>query len=202
VVVDWKTAGTIFVALVGFLVTYVVNLRLARRKDRLERINEQLRDLYGPLYALEISARSAWMEFRKQYRPDRRYWQDDPPPTAEEAQAWRTWMKSVFMPINRRMRDVVVTKAHLIDGSEMPQSLRDLAAHVSAYEPILARWDDNDFSIHKPPLSFPRDTLVVYLEIEFQNLKERQQDLLKEPLIKASLGIQRASTPQRSSGRR
>ena len=135
VVVDWKTAGTIFVALVGFLVTYVVNLRLARRKDRLERINEQLRDLYGPLYALEISARSAWMEFRKQYRPDRRYWQDDPPPTAEEAQAWRTWMKSVFMPINRRMRDVVVTKAHLIDGSEMPQSLRDLAAHVSAYEP-------------------------------------------------------------------
>jgi hypothetical protein len=194
---DWKTAATIFVALVGFLVTYVVNLRLARRKDRLERINEQLRDFYGPLYALEISARSAWTEFRNQYRPGGGpYWHQDPPPTAEEAEAWRTWMKSVFMPINRRMRDVVVAKAHLIDGPEMHQSLRDLAAHVSAYEPILARWEENDFGVHTPPLGFPRATLAEYLEVEFQRLKERQQELLKEPLIKASLGIRRPPPPR------
>jgi hypothetical protein len=43
---DWTTAVTVstsvLIALSGYVATYVYGLRLARRKDRLERVNRQL----------------------------------------------------------------------------------------------------------------------------------------------------------------
>ena len=69
-------AGTEAVALVGvvaavlgYFVTYGTNLRLAQRKDRLERINQQLSEFYGPLLALTQSSGQSWQAFRKRYRP-------------------------------------------------------------------------------------------------------------------------------------
>ena len=42
----------VVVAQIGYFVTYRTNLRLAQRNDRLERINRQLSEFYGPLLAL------------------------------------------------------------------------------------------------------------------------------------------------------
>jgi hypothetical protein len=42
---------TIAVAVIGYIGTYGNNLRLAQRERRLERINRQLAELYGPLLA-------------------------------------------------------------------------------------------------------------------------------------------------------
>lgn len=56
---------TVFLALIGYLYT----LFLARRKDRLKRINRQLSDLYGPLYALSRTGAYVWTSFRSQHRP-------------------------------------------------------------------------------------------------------------------------------------
>ena len=64
---DWTTGLTIAVsvllAFAGYLVTYAYNLRLAQRKDRLERVNKQLSNLYGPLYALVSSSQACWKAF-------------------------------------------------------------------------------------------------------------------------------------------
>jgi len=111
---NFQTAATITVALFGFMVTYVINLRLARRKDRLDRVNEQLRDLYGPLLALVTTANSTWTVFRTKYRPEGGFFDETKPPTGVDALAWRTWMKATFMPLNRRMRDLVVTKVSAV----------------------------------------------------------------------------------------
>jgi len=50
---DSKTIATLLVtvtlALIGFLVKYINDLAIARRKDKLERVNLQLKNLYGPL---------------------------------------------------------------------------------------------------------------------------------------------------------
>ena len=45
-------AFAILSGVVGFLAKGVYDLWAARRKDRLERVNQQLKLLYGPLYAL------------------------------------------------------------------------------------------------------------------------------------------------------
>ena len=60
---------TILLALLGYLVTYGNNLRLAQRKDRLERVERQLRDLYGPLLSTAEASTRIWNAFRGRYRP-------------------------------------------------------------------------------------------------------------------------------------
>ena len=54
------TTATIFLALVGYFAKYLHNLHLSRRKDRLERINKQLSELYGPMFSLTHASTTAW----------------------------------------------------------------------------------------------------------------------------------------------
>lgn len=51
---------TIGLALVGYVAAYVNSLRMAQRKDQLERVTQQLHDFYGPLYALALIGELAW----------------------------------------------------------------------------------------------------------------------------------------------
>jgi hypothetical protein len=61
---------TALLAFLGYVVTYMNHLRLAQRKERLERVNRQLSELYGPLVGMSRATETAWVAFRKQYRPD------------------------------------------------------------------------------------------------------------------------------------
>ena len=88
------------VAVAGFLVTYRNNLQLSQRKDRLDRINRQLSDFYGPLFATASASNACWLVFRRQYRPGGAFWDSaGPPPTSDEAAAWRLWITTVLMPL-------------------------------------------------------------------------------------------------------
>src|ERR1041384_4214617 len=94
----------ILVAILGSLAAYLNSLRIASRKDRLDHVDRQLRKLYGPPFALNHVSNSAWRAFRQKYRPGAEsYWRTDPGPTAEEQEAWRLWMSTVFMPLLLRM---------------------------------------------------------------------------------------------------
>jgi hypothetical protein len=166
------------VALLGFAATYRNSMRLAKRKDKLDRLNRQLGEFYGPLLAGVSAGNRSWEEFRKQYRPHGSYWDQDPPPTDDEARAWRLWITTVFMPLNRQLRDVVVTRADLLDEAEMPPCLLDLCAHVAAYEALLESWKAEHFASNKPPLPFPRRELSTYAEASFRRLKAEQGLLL------------------------
>lgn len=166
------------VAVVGIFATYANNLRLARRKDRLERINQQLSDLYGPLVSLSSASQAAWLVFRRRWRPYVRSYWGDPELNDEERVAWRTWMAAVFMPLNRRMRDVVVERADLLEESSIPACLLDLCAHVAAYEAVLAQWDEGNYSENTADINFPMAAVSGYAEASFARLKAEQQKLL------------------------
>jgi hypothetical protein len=178
---SWQAALTLavpaLIAVVGYAFTYANGLRLAARKDRLDRVTRQLSDFYGPLLALSSANAAAWKAFRRRYRPDMGFW-NDPPPTQDDAAAWRLWMTTVFVPANRQMRDVVVNNADLLDEDDMPQVMLELCAHVAAYEPILLRWQDGDFSEHYVSLNFPGEDLQEYLSRCFRSLKAEQNKLL------------------------
>jgi hypothetical protein len=57
------------VAAIGYFIRYRIDLKLEHRRDRLERINRQLSEFYGPLLALTRSSDESWQAFRKRYRP-------------------------------------------------------------------------------------------------------------------------------------
>jgi hypothetical protein len=65
------------------------------------------------------------------------YFSNDPPPTEEDIQTWRLWMTTVFMPINLRIYELIVSKADLLIERDMPECLRELGAHVAAYQTVL-----------------------------------------------------------------
>lgn len=182
---DWKTAATISVtvllAFTGYFASYLYNLRLAQRKDRLERVDRQLSDLYGPLLALVKSGMASWDAFRSLYRPDGgSFWGTQPPPTAEEAAAWRLWMTEVFMPVNARIVDVVTNNAELLIEPDVPQCLLDACAHVAAYQAVLKQWENGDYSRHTSVINFPREQLLAYASASFVRLKAEQLLLLGE----------------------
>lgn len=170
---------TIFLAFAGYVVTYLNNLRLARRKDRLNRINQQLSDLYGPLLSLTSAADATWAAFRTLYRPEGgSFWDSEHPPNDEEAAAWRFWIEDGFMPLNRKMMDTIVEGAHLLEGTEVPASFLSLSAHVINYGVLIQQWKRGDLSRHVPVHIFPAEDLEGHVWRQFNALKAEQAELL------------------------
>jgi hypothetical protein len=168
---------TILLALIGYFATYFNNLRIAERKDRLDRINRQLSELYGPLLALIYSSQASWEVFRTRHRPNISFFKGDPPPSEADLAAWRLWMSEVFMPLNLQMEKVITEHADLLDELEMPQCFLDLCAHVSSYKAVLKKWEMGDFSEHKAVIKFPKEILE-YTTKTYQQLKFEQTKLL------------------------
>jgi len=194
--VSWQAALTLAVpasvAIVGLFAAYITNLRLAQRSAQLDRVSHQLSDFYGPLYALSSAANISWGAFRATHRPRGPYWGDPSNPVSDaDAAAWRLWMSQVFMPLNRQMRDLVVTNAQLLDEDQMPKCLLTLCAHVAAYETILTKWAVEDFSEHAAPVPFPRKELTEYAARGFELSKSRQQWLLSHRRLLVGFGRQR-----------
>ena len=161
---------TILLAAAGYIATYLNGLRLARRKDRLDRVSKQLSDFYGPLLALSRATERSWSAFVDAHGSM---------PSAEDRKAhFRLWMREVFMPLNIRMVDVVTNKADLLDEPYVPELLLELCAHVASYRAILKRWEEGDFSETAAKIPFPGPDLNAYAERTFARLKAEQNDLL------------------------
>ena len=184
---DWTQVvalASVVGAVIGYFFTYVTNLRLAQRNDRLERINSQLSEFYGPLLALTRSSDQSWQAFRKRYRPpgSESFWKSDPPPTREDAIAWRLWMTTVFVPVHQRMMELVLNRADLIEEPDMPSCLLALCAHVNGYQAILKEWETGEISIEREDnisvVNFPGQELAEYAAAAFSRLKAEQADLL------------------------
>lgn len=176
---DVKTSAplavSIILALLGYVATYLNSLRLARRKDRIDRLDRQLRELYGPLYALTVSADKAWHAFRSQIgRPTGSFWNAAQPPSEAERNDWCLWMREVLMPINLRLETVLLEHADLLDRPEMPASFLDLLAHVASYKAVLKAWEHGDFSRYVAILDYPV-AVNSYARDEYLRLKRRQQ---------------------------
>jgi len=171
---------TIVLAFIGYLVTYLNNLRLSQRTERLERINRQLGELYGPLFALTQSSDRAWKAFREKHRPGQAYFGEGEPPSEEDLKVWRLWMSTVFMPINLRMYELVLSKSDLLIESQMPQCLLDMCAHVTAYQTVARKWENKDFSEHTSLIGYPSQELMIYTTQSFVTLKAEQERLIRQ----------------------
>jgi hypothetical protein len=179
---DWKIFATLSVtvvlAFIGYWATYWNNLRISQRKDKLDRVNRQLKELYGPLYALGQVSQIAWKSFRSRYRPEGSFWSaPNDPPTEKEAIAWRLWMTEVFIPIIFRMEEVILANSDLIDAPEMPRSFVSLCAHIAGYKVVKKNWSEGDFSKNTSSINFP-DELRHDVESEYKRLKVEQAKLI------------------------
>jgi hypothetical protein len=171
-------AFAILSGVVGFLAKGVYDLWTARRKDRLERVNQQLKLFYGPLYALNEAGGLAWAAFRSHTRPSVSFFGTNPPPNKEELEAWRRWMLTVFQPIHNEMLSIITKNADLLVEGDLPEPLRLFCAHVAAYKVVFDRWSNSDFAEYTSVVNYPTSEMATYLETSFKCLKSEQARLL------------------------
>ena len=112
-------------------------------------------------------------EFRKVYRPTGSYWGAEPLPSKEEAEAWRLWMREVFMPLNLEMEALILKHSDLLAEAEMPKILLDLSAHIAGYKPVLKSWERGDVSRNVSLINFP-EGLAKYAGDNYRRLKAKQ----------------------------
>jgi len=174
---------TIGIAVLGYLAKYINDIVMANRKDKLERINRQLKEFYGPLLSLVSSSDVSWIKFRGTYRKDiRSYFDDSNPPSEEEKEIWRNWMQTVFNPINERIYEVIIKNGDLIIEDKFPDCFRELCAHVETYRPVMKKWEANDYTEHVALLNYPVN-LKKHVEERYAELKATQNKLINKFLI-------------------
>jgi hypothetical protein len=181
-VLEIVTLVGVLVAAIGYFAKYATDLRLAQRNDRLERINQQLSEFYGPLLACTQSSEESWHAFRKRHRPGTgSFWRSDPPPTREDVLVWRLWITTVFMPVNERITQLVFERADLIVEPEMPRCLLAVCAHAAGYRAI-KEWESGEVPLRREDnlslVNFPGQELADYATTRFAHLKAEQGKLL------------------------
>lgn len=90
---------TILLTFTGWVIAYVSKTIHDRRAAKLERVNCQLKDLYGPLYVLLESGDRLWQSFWEHNQPSHGksyYFGPDVNLTEVELETWRIWMANVL----------------------------------------------------------------------------------------------------------
>ncbi len=167
---------TVSLAFIGYIITHQNNLSLARRREKLELIDAQLNQFYGPLYIIATVGRiEYWALIRKMGRlPEGEL---EKPLAPQEFIEWRLWMTEVFMPMNIWCEKLLLEHAYLLREAKLPDCIIRFFTHVAAYKPVLKKWSDNDFTEQFSIIDFPTD-LEEYAEASYRALKAEQLRLI------------------------
>lgn len=142
--------AAILVALLGAGLSFVQTRRLQRRQARLARLNAQLEELYGPIYATLEASRIAYRRLLDKLRPGSVSLFDpsSAPPSKEELRIFRQWIETVSHPRATEAYERIISKAHLLIEDEIPECLLTFCAHKAGYDVLIQRWNNQDFTEH------------------------------------------------------
>jgi hypothetical protein len=169
-------AGTLLAAALGAWFSYLQAVRTHRSEARLDRLNAQLSDLYGPLYATLESSRIAHRAFVDVLRPGREslFDPEDPLSTEQELRLWREWVVEVLHPRATRAHELITSRAHLLIEDTMPEFMLRFCAHKAGYDALIKRWERGDYKEHLSVVRHPGAVLYDYLRDSFIALKQEQ----------------------------
>jgi len=184
--------ATILLAFTGYLITYLQNLHLTRRKERLELINKRLDEFYGPLYISTQVSKRTFAAYRHELIERKRKETEDNSdiePSLSElwlTPEWRTWSSEIISPILIKTENVILNKAYLIREKDMPECLLNFVAHRASVKRAQKKWGEEDFSMGSYPLiHFPQE-INEYATNSYQELKAEQLKLINELKLEAN----------------
>jgi hypothetical protein len=169
---------TITLAFVGYVATYLNNLALTRRTERLKLITSQLNELYGPMFVITQTGKVFFQAIRaKAEDRGRLSVNEDAPKSADEISEWRIWIEEVFLPLNEQLQQIIIQKAHLIREESMPLCLKAFSAHHAGYKALVRKWHDGDFSESTSLIPYPEE-IIFYAENSYLELKAEQMRVI------------------------
>ncbi|MFA0307640.1 hypothetical protein AB4543_17305 [Vibrio splendidus] len=171
------------IAVSGWVITYIHKWYFDKKSNQLDRVNRQLKELYGPLYVRLIASQETWDAFIKKHKPahgKKNYFGTNLEVTDREKEVWRNWMTNVFEPINAKTEEVILNNIDLLDSNEIPEAFVKALAHISAYKAVLADWEKGKFETHVSVNNWPSQELLLVVKPEYEKLKAKQNMLLNK----------------------
>lgn len=152
----FSVAGAIVLAILGYAIKYVTDLRIRRHDAQLTFVTSQLRDLYGPLFLLSHSNDKSWQDFRSSFRPGKRMFDPDNPLSQDEQAEYVRWLETAFVPCNAKIRQVIENNAHLFEGGRAPNIVLELLSHFDELNVLLSKLKDGKGESVFPKAQYPK----------------------------------------------
>lgn len=166
---------------IGWMIARILGSRGDRKRQQiiwqLEFIQKQLEELYGPLEFLLVEGEGTFQVLLSQL--GRNYVFDAQDRISEsDLKTWLFWAESDLMPRNRQIRELLATKAHLIDGRELPSSYTEFLLHHSSWEVAHKRWKDQKVGYNwHSHINWPRE-FAMDVRNSFSRLRGEHSNLL------------------------
>lgn len=157
-VVVGAAMGAIVTAAGWFVTERFYHQRL-RKEATLRHIERQIEELYGPLLGLVRYSESVY-HVAAAVLPsvdDKHEAVDLPAFTDQNWETWRFLGETYFHPTNARVRELVLSKTHLLMSDQRPSSLEDFldhAAHFECRERLAKEWNVDTKGLPGP--GYPR----------------------------------------------
>ncbi|MFF7738783.1 hypothetical protein [Streptomyces sp. NPDC007984] len=168
------------VSVIGWAVNYVLGQASERnrqkREARLQHIEKQLEQLYGPLYFLLHEGTSSFRDFCETLGRPYIFGPGNEISPAD-LETWLFWVDNDLMPRNTSIQELLASNSHLIEGSRMPPSYMEFIDHHNSWRVSHLRWKEEGVPYRwrartEWPHAFERDVIATYEE-----LKRRQAEL-------------------------
>ncbi|MEU2670061.1 hypothetical protein ABZ622_14535 [Streptomyces sp. NPDC007164] len=170
--------ATILVAIMAYWMNHQGEDRRYLKNARIDRVNSQLKELYGPLLVLTETNERAWSEYYRRYILPAGYPDENPLPGPEEAR-WHIWVEAVFAPTAQKMKDLITARGDLIIEGELPLVVQQFCAHAATYDALLANW--GGAGARKSTLiRHPGSDFLSYVRKSYRSLKAEHELLLTE----------------------
>ncbi len=167
-------------AIAGYFYTYYYGKRQEQRKNRLERINRQLDEFYGPLLAIVQSNQQAWENFLAKHNDNPNFYKKEQNPTPEQVAEFHNWMGTVFIPNNEKLHKIIVNNTSLLVEDKIPGVLLELIAHIMEFRINFSGRKDEHAEVAESRSKYPGRPLLKYCEKCFSRLKTEQIDIIKK----------------------
>jgi len=96
----------------------------------------------------------------------------------DEKEIWKYWIENEFFPRNEKIKNLLASKTHLIEGEKIPNSWVEFITHSNSWRIHFERWKKGktkypQYSKTRYPKEFSDDVITT-----FQLLKKRQVYLM------------------------
>lgn len=170
------------VAIVGWVANHILSGYREKRNNQLisslKYTERQLEELYGPLYFLILEGKRSIIDLLETLGRNYVFLKDEILPE-NELKLWLFWIENDFFPRNDNICKLLMTKTHLIDGSEIPKSYLSFLDHYNSWKIKHLRWKKEGVKyswrskIDWPP-EFEEDIIST-----FKTLKAKHTNFLK-----------------------
>lgn len=174
------------VSAIGWVANYILSTAADKRRQRLisqlDFTKQQLEELYGPLAFLVLEGEQSFRELLEVLGRNFVLLGEDGTISEQDLKTWFFWIENDFFPRNQKMKDLLASKTHLIEGERVPESFLAFLNHEHSWKLLHERWQKQSipYSWHSKvnyPQEFPKDVLST-----FEKLKQRHSRLLGEVL--------------------